>query len=463
MRSPLRIGVQLLQGVAVAGLFALGPTAAGAESISEALALAYANNPTINAQRAATRAVDENIPIAKSALRPQVSGNADIGKSWTETNIGLNAGRTITLQPGGFGVTISQALFDGFKTRNNVEAARAAIYASRETLRNTEQNVLFDGASAYVDVIRDQAVAAYRAQSLEFLNEQVRSERARFQVGESTRTDVAQAEAQQAAAVAQLNGARAQLQSSMAVYRQIIGKDPQKLKNPAGVGKLVPSQLQRALDIGFAEHPAILATKYLVDQADWNVKSSESDLLPRVTLDGAVNRRFDSSVNGQVTNAAQITARLTVPIYQGGRVSAQVRQNKETLGQRWIEVDQAVDNVRAAIVAAFSQLEAAKASLVANDTQLRAAQLALQGAVEERNVGQRTTLDVLNTQQQVITAQISAAASRRDVIVAGYALLSAIGRLNAGQLNLAVAKYEPEEHFTAVVDKWYGLRTPDGR
>ena len=450
---------RFLAGTAAAALLAGTPVLAHAETIAEALALAYANNPTINAQRAATRAVDENVPIAKSGMRPTVSASADISKSWSDDSL-----RGVThLTPGGFGIAISQSLFDGFKTRNNVEAARAAVQASRETLRNTEQNVLFDAASAYLDVIRDQAIAGFRAQSLEFLNEQVRSERARFQVGESTRTDVAQAEARQAAAVAQLNAARAQLQSSIAVYRQVIGKEPHKLRGPAGVGNLVPGQLQRALDIAFAEHPAILATKYLVDQADWNVKSSESDLLPRVTLDGSASRRYNSSQHGQITDNAQITATLRVPIYQGGRVSATIRQNKETLGQRWIEVDQTVDSVRAAVVSAYSQLEAAKASVVANQSQLRAAQLALQGAVEERNVGQRTTLDVLNTQQDVISAQIAQASSQRDVIVAGYALLSAVGRLNSDQLRLAVAKYEPVEHYEAVVDKWFGLRTPDGR
>ena len=304
---------------------------------------------------------------------------------------------------------------------------------------------------------------AIALQALEFLNEQVRSEKARFDVGESTRTDVAQAQARQAAAVAQLNSAKAQLQSSIAIYRQVIGKDPQNLSNIATVDKMLPGGLERAIAISFEEHPAILASRYLVDQADWNVRSSESDLLPRITLEGAANRRYNQSFDHQVTDLAQITTRLTVPIYQGGRVSAQVRQNKETLGQRQIEVDRAVDQVRAAVVSAFSQLEAARASVDANASQLRAAQLALQGAVEERKVGQLTTLDVLNTQQDVINAQISVAQTRRDVVVAGYALLSAIGRLDATRLGLQVAIYQPEEHYEQVKDKWFGLRTPDGR
>ncbi len=440
------------------GGFCLASGPALGETIDQALALAYANNPTINAQRAETRAVDENIPIAKSGLRPSVFGNADIGQTLVHAN-----GRDNSLTPGGFGVTLSQALFDGFRTQNTVAAAQASVYASRERLRNTVQNVLFDGASSYMDVIRDQAVAGFRAQALEFLNEQVRSERARFDVGESTRTDVALAEARQAGAVAQLNSAQAQLQSSIAVYRQIIGVLPRKLKVPGGVDRYLPSAVEPSLVIAFAEHPAILATRYAVDQAEWNVKTAESDLLPRVDLEGGVNRRYNQTFHGQITDSASVTARLTVPIYQGGRVSAQVRQNKETLGQRWIEVDATTDQVRAAVVSAMAQLDAARASVIANESQASAAQLALQGAVEERNVGQRTTLDVLNTQQDVLTAQISLAASRRDVVVAGYALLSSIGRLDPDRLKLAVARYEPQEHYNAVVDKWYGLRTPDGR
>ncbi|MCB1460858.1 MAG: TolC family outer membrane protein [Nitratireductor sp.] len=453
----------LLVSVLAAGL---GAAPANAESIKEALGLAYANNPQINASRASTRAVDENVPIAKSGLRPSVNGSAYIGKSWSNVNGSPTAAlnRTNTLSPGGFGVTISQTLFDGFATQNNVAAAQAAVFASRESLRNTVQNVLFDAASAYMDVILAQAVVNLRAKSLEFLNEQVRSERARFDVGESTRTDVAQAEASQAGATAQLTAARASLKSAVAVYRQVIGKDPANLSRPSGVDRLLPHGLQRSVDIALQEHPAILASKYLADQADWNVKSAESSLLPQVKLNGSATRSYNDSFHGgAVTDSASVTATLTVPIYQGGAVHGKIRQNKETLGQRWIEVDQTVDSVRAAVVSAYSQLEAARDSVQANETQIRAANLALQGAVEERNVGQRTTLDVLNTQQSVINAELELVSARRDVIVAGYALLSAVGRLDVEHLGLAVARYDAADHFNAVQDKWFGLRTPDGR
>ncbi len=456
--------------VALIGALVAIPATASAQSLKEALALAYSNNPAINAQRAATRSVDETVAIAKSGYRPVIAGDADISKSWSETRsplsqtpFGATGGTTRTsLAAGGFGVTISQTLFDGFKTQNNVRASEAAVMASREALRNIEQNILFDAAAVYMDVIRDAAVASFRAQALEFLNEQVRSENSRFEVGESTRTDVSQARGRRAAAEAELIGARARLKSSEAVFRQVIGQDPSGLTVPPSVEKLLPGSITSAVAAASTNHPAIKATRHLVDQALFNVKSAESDLLPSVTLQGNVQRRFNVSPDTD-RDAASLTARLQVPIYQGGRVSAQVRQNKEVLGQRRIEVDQSVDNVRAAVVSAYSQLEAANAQLVATGTQLEAARLALQGAVEERRVGQRTTLDVLNTQQDVINAQIAIANAQRDKIVASYAALSAIGKLRANTLGLQVASYDPEEHYLAVKDKWYGLRTPDGQ
>lgn len=436
-----------------------------AETLHEALALAYSNNPSINAQRANTRSIDEAVAIAKSGYRPVVAGSADIGRSWTQTYVGsgLGKGKTnTTLTPGGFGVTISQNLFDGFKTRNNVRSAKAGVMASRETLRNIEQNILFDAASVYSDVIRDGLIANYRLQALKFLKEQVRSEQSRFDVGESTRTDVAQARGRKAAADAQLSLAKANLKSSRAVYLQVIGKEPGKLSTPNGVRRLIPGNAGSAVAIAKTNHPAIKATNHLVDQAQFNVKSAEGDLLPTLSLTGSASRRENVALNTD-TDSASLTASLSVPIYQGGRVSAQVRQNKEILGQRRIEVDQSVNDVRTAVISAYSQLEAAQAASIANKTQLEAAQLALEGAVEERRVGQRTTLDVLNTQQDVLNAQIALADARRNLVVASYAALSAIGKLDADTLRLKVAKYHPEDHFIAVKDKWFGLRTPDGQ
>ncbi len=195
------------------------PAQLSAETIQKAMASAYMGNPTLNAQRAATRAADEGVPLARSGILPFIFGNADYGSSYSSSR------PTANLNPHGFGITISQTLYDGLQTINNINSAKAAIKASRETLRNTEQNVLFDAASSYMNVTRDISISSFRKQNLAFLNEEVRAAQERFNVGESTRTDVAQAKAGRASAVAQLAAARAQLKGSIAVYRQIIGKN----------------------------------------------------------------------------------------------------------------------------------------------------------------------------------------------------------------------------------------------
>lgn len=445
---------------------AFSPVSASAESILGALSKAYQNNSQLNSARAGVRVTDENVAIAKSGYRPTINGSASI--DYTNTSRNNASTRTTT---GAFGVQINQSLFDGFQTKNNVAAAEARVRASNESLRNTEQNILFNAASAYMDVIRDRQVATLTEQNLRFLSEQLRAARSRFDVGEGTRTDVAQADASRSAAVAQVSAARAQALSSAAVYRQIVGDEPGKLSAAAPLAKLLPRSLDAAVGIAANEHPAILATEHLVDAAGFSVKSAEGALLPQVSASAGISRNYRDSdglagvSSGQdgYSTSANIGATLTVPIYQGGRASAQVRQSKESLGQARIEVDVSRDNVRAAVTSAWTQYTAARESVDANRALVSAAQLALNGVIEERNVGQRTTLDVLNSQNDVIDAQINLATAQHDVVVASYAILSAMGQLSVERLGLQVAKYQPEEHYRAVKDKWIGLRTPDGR
>src|SRR5690606_12047011 len=218
-----------------------------------------------------------------------------------------------------------------------------------------------------------------------------------------------------------------------------------------------------------AEHPAILANQHLVDAASFSVKSAEGALLPQLSASAGVSQMFRDQSPSSLGNpsgdstSASIGATLTIPIYTGGRGDAIVRQSKETLGQARIEVDVARDQVRNAVTSAWTQYAAAREGVDANRALVSAAQLALNGVIEERNVGQRTTLDVLNAQNDVISARINLANSEHDIVVASYYILNAIGRLTTERLGLQVAKYHPEEHYNAVKDKWYGLRTPDGR
>jgi outer membrane protein len=446
----------------LAALFLSGavlcPAAASAETIFGALVKAYQLNSTLNSERAGVRVTDEGVAIAKSGYRPTIEGVGSVDY------VSNNSTRIAT---GSFGVEIRQMLFDGFQTRNDVAAAEARVRAAQESLRNAEQNTLFNAASSYMDVIRDRQIAVLTERNLEFLTEQVRAARSRFEVGEGTRTDVAQAEASRAQSVALLSQARAQAEASAAIYRETVGEDPGSLQGASPLTKLLPGSLAAAIAQADAGHPAIDATQHLVDAADFTVKSVEGALLPQVSASAGVARSFresspDSFSDGTSTSAT-IGATLSIPIYQGGRVSAQVRQSKESLGQARIEVDVSRDRVRAAVTSAWTQYQAALEGVAANREVVAAAQLALNGVIEERNVGQRTTLDVLNAQADVITAQINLVSSERDAVVASYAIVSAIGRLSAERLRLRVAIHEPKEHYEAVKDKWIGLRTPDGR
>lgn len=238
---------------------------------------------------------------------------------------------------------------------------------------------------------------------------------------------------------------------------------------------MLPKSLDQAYVLAANQHPAILSTQHLVDAAGFAVKSAEGTLLPQLSASATASRNYQENhgiftgesdlpgVSRQTYNMATVGATLTVPIYQAGRASAQVRQAKESLGQARIQVDVLRDQVRQAVAAAWASYGAATQSVVSNRTAVSAAQLALSGVVEERNVGQRTTLDVLISQSDVISAQINLAVSEAQLVVASYGIVQATGQLYAGRLGLQVVEYNPEEHYNAVKDKWFGLRTPDGR
>lgn len=458
-----RLSITLKAIVAVMPMIAWPAGSVSAETIIGALQKAYANNSQLNSDRAGVRIQDEGVAIAKSGYRPVINGVGSINYSYS----GLNGGAR--LSTGSFGISISQALFDGFQTRNSVKAAKARVLAARENLRNSGQNVFFDAASAYMDVIRDRQIAVLRQRNLEFLEEQVRAARSRFDVGEGTRTDVAQAEASRSAARAQLSAAQAQARASEATYRQIIGNEPGKLSPASPLDRLLPPSLDSVLARAEANHPAIQANKYLADAAAYVVKTNEGAFLPQVSAEANLSRNYRNQItapnthNYQEYDSGSVGLTVRVPIYQGGRASATVRQSKEQLGQAQINIDVVRDQLRQNATAAWHQYMAAKTALVANKDLVSAARLALNGVIEERNVGQRTTLDVLNAQADVITAQLTLLQAERDLVVASYAILSSTGDLSVPKLNLQVVEYKPEEHYEAVKDKWYGLRTPDGR
>ncbi|WP_328595981.1 TolC family outer membrane protein [Aureimonas psammosilenae] len=459
-----------------------------AETLSGVLARAYRNNQSLNIARAQLRATDESVPQAKSGLRPFISGSGSVSgvRSFTKNGDSLpnEDSRSGTLNSG---IQLNQTIFDGFQTPNNVRSAEAQVKAAQQNLANTEQNTLADTVSAYMNVLRDRQISLLRRQNLAFLEEQVRAAQARFDVGEGTRTDVAQAESQRALATALLNSALSQVASSEGTYFQIVGDAPRDLEPGRSLSAgFLPRTVQDATNSSQREHPAILATLFAVDAAAFQVKSNEGRLLPQLSVTAQAQNSYNLTDTEPDTNVSSVganglpgvrsldvltsntvqgtvAAQLTIPIYQGGLRAAEIRQSKEVLGQREIEVDQTRDQVRAAVTTAWAARQAALANVTGYDAQVRAARLALNGVIEERNVGQRTTLDVLNAQADVITAQILLAGAQRDEVVTSYTLASAVGRLSASRLKLKASIYDPNEHYKAVKNKWGGTRTPDGR
>jgi len=436
---------------------------ANGQSLDAALAQAYTSNPTLNAQRAATRVVDENLPQALGGYRPTVTATGDIAIEQTSTTTPTSR-NTVGFTPGGVGLQVNQSLFNGFRTANTVRSVEANILGQREALKNTEQQVLLQAVTAYMNVLRDAALLNLEQNNVEVLEEQLKQTKDRFDVGEVTRTDVEQANAGLAGARSQMFQAQATLKASIASYHQVIGTDPKKTLAPARpLGALLPGNLQSCIRLGLANHPAIVSALHAVDAAALQVKVAEGALYPSLSATGSVAQRYDVQGPHVEQFSASIGATLTVPLYEGGITYSKTRQAKETLGQRRIEADVAREQVRGAIVSAWGSYDASAAVIQAQNAQVEAAKVALAGVREEAKVGQRTTLDVLNQQQVLLNAQATLISAQRDRVVAAYTLLSAVGRLTARDLKLKVAAYDPVVHYEQVRGKWIGTDTPDGR
>jgi outer membrane protein len=460
----------MLGGAAVA----MGCRAATADTLEWALVQAYQNNPALNAQRAALRATDENVPQALSGYRPKLSVTSTDGFTYSSTlsdtvnqavfpnsvsysNIAKDFGTR------GVGATATQNLYNGFQTANRTRQAESQVMGARETLRVTEQQVLLDAATAYMNLLRDEAILDLNRRNVEVLTEQLKQTRDRFNVGEVTRTDVAQAESRLAAGRSALLGAQSNYVTSQANYRRVIGVDPGKLAPGTPVDRLSPSVLPVAITQGEQQSPSVLASIYGVDIAELAVKISEGALYPNLGLVANASKIYAPAYNVLKQTTASLLGTLTIPIYQGGAEYSAIRQSKETVGQQRLNLDVNRDQARATVVQSWGQLDAAKAQIEATTAQVNAAEIALNGVREEARVGQRTTLDVLNAQQELVNARVALVTAQHDRVVASYTLLAAVGTLSMPQLGLNVTIYDPQVHYQQVRDAWIGVRTPDGR
>ena len=451
--------------IASTALGGVAMQSASADTLEGALALAYKNNPQVNSQRAATRATDEGVGIALSGYRPQVAATAAVGEQYLDTLTRGAAPLRGTIATQSYGLTSKQTLFNGFQTSSRTRQAEGQVFVQRETLRTTEQTVLLNAATAYMNLLRDAALLDLQRNNVKVLEATLRQTRDRFTAGEVTRTDLAQAESSLAAGRSSLHAAESNYVTSKSAYVQVIGVEPGRLASASPVDRLFPSTLQAALARGASENPAITTATYNVDVAVEQVKIQEGALYPNLSLNGSLQKNFGSTTNlaSLETLSGSVVGQLTVPIYQGGAEYANIRQAKETLGQRRLDLDTARLAVQQNVTQSWGQLEAAKAQVDATTAQVTSAEIALDGVREEARVGQRTTLDVLNAQQALVQARTALVTAQHDRIVASYAVLSSVGALSPQVLGLHVETYDPMVHYQQVRDRWIGVRTPDGR
>ena len=443
-------------------LVGVSASPASALTLEQALASAYEYSPRIDAERARLRATDEEVPIAQSGYRPDIGASADYGYRATD----ISPGPTSDRKPRGYGVSITQPIFRGFQVTNAVSQAESVVRAGRETLRAVEQEILLEAVTSFMDVVRDQAIVRLNENNLKVLSEELKATQDRFAVGEVTRTDVAQSEARRADAVAQVDQARANLQTSRAAFERTVGLPATGLVEPSLKIAMLPGSQQEAVNIGTQENPTIVGALYNEQAARFNVDRIRGALLPQVQVQADYNDRFDESSGIRESETAQVVGRLTVPIYEsGGIVHAQVRQAKHEHLARLQDIEQARVVVKANVIAAWSQLLGARAQLESAKAAVEANQTALTGVREEERVGQRTLIEVLNAQQELLNSQVNLVTTRRNVIVAAYALQAALGRLDALSLGVTGIVYDPEAHYQDVDRKWFGISITheDGR
>ncbi len=466
-------GVKVFTGAAAAVLLLawMGPTPALADTIESALVRAYQNNPQLNAQRASVRSTDENVPQALSGYRPRIAVTGSAGYQYTDTvttaggtpDVLVRTGIHGANAPRSIGATATQTLFNGQQTANRTRAAESQVSGAREALRVLEQTVLLQAATIYMDYLRDSAIVEVQKSNVRVLEQTLKQTRDRFSVGEVTRTDVAQSEAQLAAGKTQLLTAEANLTTTRSNFRRIIGIEPQALAPGSPVDRFLPGTLPSAVDLGLTQNPNVTAAMFGIDVSHLQVKVNEGALLPTVTLQASVQQSYEQTMTIQRSFGASALAQLSVPVYQGGGEYALIRQSKETLAQQRLNLEQVRDQTRANVVTAWGQLVAGKAQVQSAQSQVSASEIALNGVREEAKAGQRTTLDVLNAQQALVNARVALVTAQHDRVVASYAVLNAVGRLSPIVLKLNTTVYDPSVHYHQVRDSWFGVRTPDGR
>lgn len=429
------------------------PGAASAQALEQALIAAYTNNPTLVAGRARLRATDEAVAQALSGWRPSVTASAEVGRSATTSSSAFySASEDRNLK--NYRLSLNQPLYRGGRTIAGTRQAENLIGSERARLLETEQDVLLSAATAYMDVVRDQAVLRLNVGNEQVLRRRLEATRDQFEVGEITRTDVSQAEARLAGATADRIRSEGDLESARAVYRNVIGIAPGEISAPGPVTGLPDSGAEA---VAASEmNPSVSVAVYSEKAAMDGIDLATGELLPTVSLNGEVRRNEDSFSRGSIAETGQVTAQFSVPLYQSGAAYSRVREARQTVMQRRSEVEGARRSAAEAATRAWEALQAARARIRSFQAQIEANEIALEGVKQEATVGSRTILDILDAQQELLDSRVSLVRAERDQTVAEFELKAAIGRLTARDLGLAVQIYDEKANYDEVRDKFWG-------
>ncbi len=416
------------------------PGIARADTLQEAMALAYQTNPSLTGARSSLRATDEGVPIALAGGRPSISATADYQEFLVRSANSFAA----PLRAANAGANISLPIYQGGRVRNSVKAAYARVLSGRAVLRSAEADVFTAIVSVYMDVLRDTAVVELNSRNVAVLSTNLEASRDRFEVGDLTRTDVAQSQARFLLAKGQLELARSQLDASLENYLRFVGIPANYLEQPPELQSL-PLTADDALDISLDNNPQLEAAKAEVAAARFDIKVAGASRLPRLSAvaSGTYNNylgTLGNTVPGRIFQQEQTAATVglsaSIPLYQGGLPAAQVRRSQAVLGQT-IEQEVFVERrIVADTRAAFSRYRATQTVIESSRAAVSANALALEGVRAESSVGNRNVLDILNAEQELLNSKVQLVTAQRDSYVAGFALLASMGRAEAKYLNL---------------------------
>ena len=451
-----------LRAGALAVAIGLLSSTAHAESLRSALESAYQNNPAIMSALLGVRAAAENIAAAKSGKLPSVGFTGTVGGKWDAPQ----GGDFSTTLSSSASLGFSQTLFDNYKTDAEIEQARAATEVSKYALRNTEQNILLAVVQAYYAVIRDTQLVQLRADNMKFFDAQVSSAEARLRLGEGTKIDVSQAKARQAAAVSSYRAAIASLQSSQASFERYVGHKPKSLSSDFNFGKSLPTSIDSAIASAEDQHPALLSARAAIRVAQAGADAASASFGPTLSLisslDASLSRTYGGPNEGDrnsLSGSAQV--KLSIPIYSGGALSASLRKANILQVQSEVDALSARDQIKESVISAWSTLQNATSQIESAQAAVNSAQLVVDGTIQERDVGQKTTLDVLNAQAELTSAQEALITSRATRMIAAFSLLAASGKLSPDVLGLSVAVHSADGYIAKVEDVWAELRALD--